>query len=158
MPSARPRYVSVWLEDVARTGCSCSGARCRRGSSDVSLRLVTARVCAIYSRVLCGTSNTRKIASSYGWSWLRHPQPRAYRQLLIRCGQTSSPHLRSPQPLQALTLAKKVIIVPGYGLAVASAQATVADLVATLRKNGVDVKCELNINFLKEGIHTLIKQ
>lgn len=47
---------------------------------------------------------------------------------------------------------------PGYGLAVASAQATVADLVATLRKNGVDVKCELNINFLKEGIHTLIKQ
>jgi NAD(P) transhydrogenase len=41
---------------------------------------------------------------------------------------------------EALTLARKVIIVPGYGLAVASAQATVADLVATLRKNGVDVK------------------
>ena len=42
--------------------------------------------------------------------------------------------------MQALTLAKKVIIVPGYGLAVASAQATVADLVSSLRKNGVDVK------------------
>lgn len=41
--------------------------------------------------------------------------------------------------VQALTLARKVVIVPGYGLAVASAQATVADLVATLRKNGVDV-------------------
>lgn len=46
---------------------------------------------------------------------------------------------------------------PGYGLAVASAQATVADLVATLRKNGVDVKCELNLDFLKGGVQTLAK-
>jgi NAD/NADP transhydrogenase beta subunit len=46
--------------------------------------------------------------------------------------------------MQALTLAKKVIIVPGYGLAVASAQATVADLVSSLRKNGVDVKWALH--------------
>lgn len=43
-------------------------------------------------------------------------------------------------PPQALTLAKKVVIVPGYGLAVAGAQATVADLVSTLRANGVSVK------------------
>lgn len=40
---------------------------------------------------------------------------------------------------EALTLARKVVIVPGYGLAVASAQAIVADLVATLRKHGVEV-------------------
>ena len=46
--------------------------------------------------------------------------------------------------MQALTLAKKVIIVPCYGLAVASAQATVADLVSSLRKNGVDVKWALH--------------
>ena len=50
--------------------------------------------------------------------------------------------------MQALTLAKKVIIVPGYGLAVASAQATVADLVSSLRKNGVDVKWALHCSNL----------
>lgn len=41
----------------------------------------------------------------------------------------------------ALTSAKKVTIVPGYGLAVASAQYAVADLVKTLREKGdVDVR------------------
>jgi len=41
---------------------------------------------------------------------------------------------------EALTLANKVVIIPGYGLAVAKAEAAVANLAATLRENGVTVK------------------
>jgi len=39
----------------------------------------------------------------------------------------------------SLVNARKVIIVPGYGLAVAQGQYPVAEMVSTLRKNGVDV-------------------
>lgn len=42
--------------------------------------------------------------------------------------------------VEALTSARNVIIVPGYGLAVAGAQYAIADLVKTLRSKGVDVK------------------
>lgn len=42
--------------------------------------------------------------------------------------------------IEALTGARKVVIVPGYGLAVANAQYAVANLVTNLRKRGVDVK------------------
>ena len=45
-----------------------------------------------------------------------------------------------PGATDALTQAKRVLIVPGYGLAVASAQSSIADLVKTLRSKGVDVK------------------
>ncbi|PRW58593.1 NAD(P) mitochondrial isoform A [Chlorella sorokiniana] len=41
---------------------------------------------------------------------------------------------------EAITQAKKVLIVPGYGLAVANAQYAVADLVNGLRKKGIAVK------------------
>lgn len=39
-----------------------------------------------------------------------------------------------------LTTARTVLIVPGYGLAVANAQYAIADLVKTLRSKGIDVK------------------
>lgn len=42
--------------------------------------------------------------------------------------------------VEALTTSNKVIIVPGYGLAVANAQHVVAELVTALRKKGIDVK------------------
>jgi NAD/NADP transhydrogenase beta subunit len=42
--------------------------------------------------------------------------------------------------VEELTFARRVIIVPGYGLAVAGAQYAIADLVSTLRSKGVDVK------------------
>lgn len=42
--------------------------------------------------------------------------------------------------VELLTDAKKVIIVPGYGLAVAKAQYAIADLVKNLRKHGTSVK------------------
>lgn len=45
-----------------------------------------------------------------------------------------------PGTVEALTTARKVIIVPGYGLAVASAQYAIAELVKMLKEKGVDVK------------------
>jgi H+-translocating NAD(P) transhydrogenase len=41
---------------------------------------------------------------------------------------------------EALTMAKEVVIVPGYGLAVANAQYAIADLCAMLKKEGVNVR------------------
>lgn len=45
-----------------------------------------------------------------------------------------------PSVVDLLTSAKKVLIVPGYGLAVAGAQNDVADITASLRAAGVDVQ------------------
>merc|ERR1712017_19508 len=42
--------------------------------------------------------------------------------------------------VELMTSAERMIIVPGYGLAVAGAQYTVADMVRMLREKGVDVK------------------
>lgn len=39
-----------------------------------------------------------------------------------------------------LLQAKEVVIVPGYGLAVANAQYAISELVAMLRKNGTNVR------------------
>jgi NAD/NADP transhydrogenase beta subunit len=41
---------------------------------------------------------------------------------------------------EALTMAKNVVIVPGYGLAVANAQYAIADLCSILKKEGVNVR------------------
>ena len=43
--------------------------------------------------------------------------------------------------VDAITTAKEVIIVPGYGLAVANAQYAIADLVKVLRSKGINVRC-----------------
>lgn len=45
-----------------------------------------------------------------------------------------------PEVVESLTTAQKVIIVPGYGLAVANAQHVVAELVTALRKKDIEVK------------------
>lgn len=45
-----------------------------------------------------------------------------------------------PATAEALTMAKSVVIVPGYGLAVANAQYAIAELCALLKKEGVDVR------------------
>ncbi len=48
--------------------------------------------------------------------------------------------LKAPEVAQKLLEAKRVIIVPGYGMAVARAQATVAEMTNVLRGKGVDVR------------------
>ena len=45
-----------------------------------------------------------------------------------------------PGAVESLTTAENVIIVPGYGLAVANAQYAISDLVRTLRAKGVNVR------------------
>ena len=54
----------------------------------------------------------------------------------------TTPHHPPPFscPRPCLPAAKKVLIVPGYGLAVASAQYAIADLVKALRKKNIEVK------------------
>lgn len=53
-----------------------------------------------------------------------------HRRLLL----THTPNIPNPPA------AKKVLIVPGYGLAVANAQYAIADLVKALRKKNIAVK------------------
>jgi NAD(P) transhydrogenase len=54
--------------------------------------------------------------------------------------QTHRPSLHTHTPMRADPAAKKVLIVPGYGLAVANAQYAIADLVKGLKKKGIQVK------------------
>lgn len=45
-----------------------------------------------------------------------------------------------PETVESLTSAGKVLIVPGYGLAVANAQHSIAELTKMLKKKGVEVR------------------
>lgn len=45
-----------------------------------------------------------------------------------------------PETVESLTSAGKVLIVPGYGLAVANAQHSIAELTKMLKKKGVEVE------------------
>ena len=48
--------------------------------------------------------------------------------------------INSDSTVELIRDAKNIIIVPGYGLAVAKAQYGIADMVDTLRKNGKNVR------------------
>ena len=48
--------------------------------------------------------------------------------------------INSDNTVELIRDAKNIIIVPGYGLAVAKAQYGIADMVDTLRKNGKNVR------------------
>lgn len=48
--------------------------------------------------------------------------------------------INSDSTVELIRDAKNIIIVPGYGLAVAKAQYAIADMVETLRKNGKNVR------------------
>jgi NAD(P) transhydrogenase len=48
--------------------------------------------------------------------------------------------INADQAVEAITSAKNVIIVPGYGLCAARAQYPIAEMVSTLRKHGINVR------------------
>ena len=48
--------------------------------------------------------------------------------------------INSDNTIELIRDAKNIIIVPGYGLAVAKAQYAIADMVETLHKNGKNVR------------------
>lgn len=50
----------------------------------------------------------------------------------------------------------QVVIVPGYGLAVAGAQYAIADLVKMLRSKGVEVKYASNLNPCLQHNHIIV--
>ena len=59
------------------------------------------------------------------------------------CMQGTHQEISIPETVEALTTAGKVLIVPGYGLAVANAQHSIAELTKMLKKKGVEVRPRL---------------
>jgi len=90
---------------------------------------------AILSYIMCVAMNrsiTNVIFGGYGTSSTGKGKPQ-------EITGTHTP-ISAEQAADMLVNAKKVMIVPGYGLAVAKAQYAVADMVKTLKKHGVDVR------------------
>lgn len=50
-----------------------------------------------------------------------------------------------PEVVEALTSASRVLIVPGYGLAVANAQHSIAELTKKLKGKGVQVRAAAGV-------------
>jgi NAD/NADP transhydrogenase beta subunit len=63
-------------------------------------------------------------------------------KLLADCPIDTPPavEIDAPSAADALMNAKEVVIVPGYGLAVANAQYAISELVSMLQKNGTNVR------------------
>jgi NAD/NADP transhydrogenase beta subunit len=57
----------------------------------------------------------------------------------VACLQGTHQEISIPETVESLTSAGKVLIVPGYGLAVANAQHSIAELTKALKKKGVEV-------------------
>jgi len=88
---------------------------------------------AILSYIMCRAMNrslTNVIFGGYGTS----PQGPAQK---VRGRHTE---INVPAAVEAITQSKSIIITPGYGLAVAKAQYAVAEMVKTLRENGIKVR------------------
>lgn len=63
-----------------------------------------------------------------------------YAIVLLLVLQGTHTEISVPEAAEALTTAGRVLIVPGYGLAVANAQHSIADLTKMLKKKGVEVR------------------
>ena len=90
---------------------------------------------AILSFIMCKAMNrslTNVIFGGYGT-----PAPKAGGE---EVDYGTHKEIDVPGTAEALTQARSVLIVPGYGLAVANAQYSIADLVKTLKAKGVSVK------------------
>jgi NAD/NADP transhydrogenase beta subunit len=60
--------------------------------------------------------------------------------LPVLVSQGTHQEISIPETVESLTTAGKVLIVPGYGLAVANAQHSIAELTKMLKKKGVEVR------------------
>ena len=90
-----------------------------------------------------GTILTRAMASAMGRGVSGHPVRRVPRRIDRRVDRAERPaRCGRPAPEDVAILlgyAQRVVIVPGYGLAVAQAQHTIAELATTLEARGVEV-------------------
>lgn len=92
---------------------------------------------AILSYIMCKAMNRSLANVILGGYQTAAPKPGADTAVAEKL-----PHVEVdvPATAEALTMAKSVVIVPGYGLAVANAQYAIAELCALLKKEGVAVR------------------
>lgn len=74
------------------------------------------------------------VVQRYRW-WRLYANPP-----IILAAQGTHQEIDPASTVEAMSTARKIVIVPGYGLAVASAQYAVAELVKQLTSKGVEVK------------------
>ena len=93
---------------------------------------------AILSQIMCDAMN-RNIAEVLGITAKKQKTQTSTFQIEGEVTTTNKEHVAD-----LLAVAKKVVIVPGYGVAVSKAQYALAELVELLSKNGVDVKIAIH--------------
>ena len=91
---------------------------------------------AILSYIMCRAMN-RKFLNVIAGGFGTGTTPSAAGSLAAEIGEVTP--IEAPEAAELLKDAKKVIIVPGYGMAVAQAQHAVYEMTKTLRDQGVDV-------------------
>ena len=94
---------------------------------------------AILSYIMCNAMNRNFISVIAGGLWLGRWNARQEKARPTEPQGEAVP-VSSAETAELLRDAKSVIIVPGYGMAVAQAQHTVYEITKTLREKGVDVR------------------
>ncbi|KAJ3415114.1 hypothetical protein HDV05_005522 [Chytridiales sp. JEL 0842] len=97
---------------------------------------------AILSYIMCKAMNRSIWSVIFGGSWSSAPSPTAAATDKSIAARPTSPVIETTVPtlVEDLANAKSVIIVPGYGLAVAKAQYAIAETVKMLTQKGVKVQ------------------
>jgi len=93
---------------------------------------------AILSYIMCNAMNRNFVSVIAGGFGSGGGAPAAKGNSAAPQGEVVS--INAPETAELLRTAKNVIIVPGYGMAVAQAQHTVNDIVRTLREQGINVR------------------
>jgi len=93
---------------------------------------------AILSYIMCNAMNRNFISVIAGGFGSGGGAPAAQGSSAAPQGEVVS--INAQETAELLRTAKNVIIVPGYGMAVAQAQHTVNDIVRTLREQGINVR------------------
>ena len=91
----------------------------------------------LHTQIMCRAMNSSLGKILQGKTSATAPKRAAAKQVHKK---EASPKAQAVSPTQALSQAKKVIIVPGYGMALAQAQHLVKNLADTLESKGAEVK------------------
>jgi NAD(P) transhydrogenase subunit beta len=93
---------------------------------------------AILSYIMCQAMNRNFLSVIAGGFGTDSSAPAAGTGAVVPAGEVTP--ILAPEAAEMLKEAKSVIIVPGYGMAVAQAQHTVYEITKTLREKGVNVR------------------
>jgi NAD(P) transhydrogenase subunit beta len=92
----------------------------------------------ILSIIMCRAMNRSILSVVFGGFGTGDAKPAAAGAAALPAGDVHE--MKADEVAKALTSAKEVVIVPGYGMAVSRAQATVKELTSILREKGVKVR------------------